>query len=199
MASFHFRWLARVAVLLLLAITLAITLIASGIFDPAPAGTLRWQLATRRMLLPSQSRDIIWLEEPVPNAPITLRVSAALDNGEEDIGYGLVLGNEAAYLAVAVSPLGYLAIWESNTISTATKDSYLLPWQTWPHVNTANSSNEIWVDIVGSRATIRVNREWLWEGDISNASGSAGLLGESFAEAAVVDFERMELYAENGG
>jgi hypothetical protein len=176
---------------------LAIGLIASGVFDPAPAGTLRWQLAENRMQLSSQSRDIIWLEEQVPAAPITVRVNAAHVEGEEDIGYGLVLGDEAAYLAVAVSPLGYLAIWESDSQSAVSGDSYLLPWQTWPHVKTGSLPNEIWVDIAGNQAAVRINREWLWEGEITNISGKVGLLGESFAGPAAIDFESVELFAEN--
>jgi len=193
MSSFHYRWVARAAVLLLLVSTLAIGLIASGVLDPRPAGTLRWQLKERRMQLTAQSREIIWLEDQVPAAPITIRLTAAHEMGEEDIGYGLVLGDETSYLAVAISPLGYLAIWESD----GTVDSYLLPWQTWPHVETESSPNELWVDIVGNRAAVRINREWLWEGEIRNSSGKTGLLGESFAKPAVIDFETVELFAEN--
>jgi len=199
MSPTHFRWLIRAAVLLLLISVLAIGLIASGIFDPTPVGTLLWQLEEKRMLISPQSRDIIWLEEKVPDLPITIRMTAAHRKGEKDSGYGLVVGDEASYLAVAVSPLGYLAIWESDVQSESSTDSYLLPWQTWPHVKTESSPNEIWVDIVGSRATVRVNREWLWEGEITNSPGNVGLLGESFAETAVIDFGPVELFAESGG
>ncbi len=194
----HFRWLIRAAVLLLLVAALAILVIASGVFDPSPAGTLRWRLEGKRMLLSPQSRDIIWLEEQVPDFPITIRMTASHNSGEEDIGYGLTLGDEAAYLAVAVSPLGYLAIWESDVQSGGSTDSYLLEWKTWPHVKTASSPNEIWVDIVGNRASVRINREWLWEGEITSGSENIGLLGESFAETAVIDFESVELFAKRG-
>ena len=195
----HFRWLVRAAVLMLLISVLAIGLIASGIFDPTPVGTPLWQMEERQMLISPQSRDIIWLEEEVPDLPITIRLSAARKSGEKDTGYGLVVGDEVSFLAVAVSPLGYLAIWESEVQSESGTDSFLLPWQTWPHVKTGSSPNEIWVDIVGSRATVRVNREWLWEGEITNGPGHVGLLGESFAETAVIDFESLELFAESGG
>ena len=148
------------------------------------------------MRLSPQSRDIVWLEEQVPDSPITIRMTASHKSGEEDVGYGVLLGDEAAYLAVAVSPLGYLAIWESDVQSGDSTDSYLLEWQTWPHVKTESSSNEIWVDIVGSRASVRVNREWLWEGEIITGSENVGLLSESFAETAEVDFESIELFAK---
>ena len=198
MAPTHFRWLIRAAVLLLLVAVLAIGVIASGVFDPSPAGPRRWRLEDRQMQLSPQSRDIIWLEEQVPDSPITLRITASHKSGEEDIGYGLLFGDEAAYLAVAVSPLGYLAIWESDVQSGGSMDSYLLEWQTWPHVKTESSPNEIWVDIVGNRASVRVNREWLWEGEIRGGSGNVGLLGESFADTAVIDFESVELFAKRG-
>jgi hypothetical protein len=198
MAPTHSRWLARAAVLLPLVTVLAIGIIASGVFDPSPAGTRRWRLEDKQILLSPQSRDIIWLEEQVPDSPITIRMTASHKSGEEDIGYGLLLGDEAAYLAVAVSPLGYLAIWESDVQSGGSTDSYLLEWQTWPHVKTEGSPNEIWVDIVGNQAGVRVNREWLWEGEITSGSGNVGLLGESFAETAVIDFESVELFAKRG-
>jgi hypothetical protein len=182
--------------LLLLFTLLAIVLIASGVFDPSPVGTSRWRLEDRQMMLSSQSRDIIWLEEQVPDSPITIRMTASHKSGEEDIGYGLLLGDEAAYLAVAVSPLGYLSIWESEIQSGHSTDSYLLQWQTWPHVKTNRSPNEIWVDIAGNRASVRVNREWLWEGDITSNTENVGLLGESFADTAVIDFESVELFSK---
>ena len=198
MISTRYRWISRTALLLLLVTVLAIGLIASGIFDPSPAGTSLWRLENERMRLSSQSRDIIWLDEPVPDSPITIHMTAAHREGEEDIGYGLLFGDDAAYLAVGVSPLGYLAIWQSDAQSGGSTDSYLLEWQTWPHVKTEDSLNEIWVDIVGNQATVRVNREWLWEGIIASGSGNVGLLGESFGESAVIDFESVELFASNG-
>jgi len=197
MSPTRFQWLIRATVLLLLVTVLAIGVIASGIFDPAPAGTLLWHLDGKRLSPSAETRDITWLDENVPDTPITIHVTAVHNSGEEDIGYGLVLGDEEAYLAIAVSPLGYLAIWQSDVQSSGSADSYLLEWQTWPHVKTDGSSNEIWVDIAGSRAAVRINREWLWEGEIAAGSRNIGLMAESFADPAVIDFQTVELFAKS--
>jgi len=196
MPAAHFRWLNRAAVLMLALTVLAVVLIASGVFDPAPLGSRLWTKDLSQMSVPRNSRKIQWLDEELPQLPITIRLNSALQSGEVDIGYGLVLGDETDYLAVAVSPLGYLAIWETGQEDTTTVDSYLLNWQTWPHVHTAGESNEIWLDISGDRAGVRINREWLWEGEISAVTGSVGLLGESFGETAVIDFETVELFSD---
>ncbi len=198
MLATHFRWLTRAAVLLLLAAVLFIGLIASGMLDPAAVGRQLWHLEERQIRLSSQSRSIEWQEAAVPDSPHTIRMTAALNEGEKDIGYGLALGDEDAYLAVAVSPLGYLAVWETEVAGENSKDSYLLPWQTWPHVQMANSANEIWLDIVGSDVTVYVNREWLWEGKTTDGTSTIGLLGESFAETAVIDFKSITLFAKPG-
>ena len=184
--------------MLLLAAVLFIGLIASGWLDPSAAGTQVWHLEGQQMPLTPQSRHIVWQEEIVPDYPHTIRMTAALSKGEKDTGYGIALGDEDAYLAVAVSPLGYLAVWESKAVGESSKDSYLLPWQTWPHVRLASAPNEIWLDIVDSHITVYINREWLWEGEMANGAGSIGLLGESFAGTAVIDFESIALFAGPG-
>ena len=198
MPAAHIRWLNRTAVLILALTILAVVLIASGVFDPAPLGSLLWTKELSQMSIPRNSREIRWLDEELPQSPMTIRLSGARQSGEEDIGYGLVLGDETAYLAVAVSPLGYLAIWRAAEQDAATNDSYLLNWQTWPHVHTASESNEIWLDISGDRAGVRINRERLWEGDMSALGGNVGLFGESFGETAVIDFETIELFSDTG-
>lgn len=199
MIATRYQWVIRAAILLLVATVLAIGLIANGVFDPSPVGTLQWQLQDRQLAVAPQSRDIIWMEEAAPHSAITVRMTGALQSGEEDSGYGLVFGDEENYLAVAVSPLGYLAIWESELRSGKTEDSYLLQWQTWPHVRRAHDSNEIWVDIAGDRATVRINREWLWEGEIGSKSPRVGLLGESFVDSALFDFMSVELFGSAAG
>jgi hypothetical protein len=195
MPASHIWWLNRTAVLMLTLTILAAVLIAGGVFDPAPLGSQLWTRELSQMSVPRNSREIRWLDEELPHSPMTIRMSGARQSGEEDIGYGLVLGDETAYLAVAVSPLGYLAIWQAAEQEAETNDSYLLNWQTWPHVHTADESNEIWLDISGDQVGVRINRERLWEGDISALAGNIGLLGESFGETAVIDFETVELFS----
>lgn len=181
----------------MLALTvLAVILIASGVFDPAPLGSQRWTRNLSPMSVARDSREIQWLDEKLPQSPFTFRLNGAYQSGEVDSGYGLVLGDETAYLAVAVSPTGYLAIWEATEEDVTTADSYLLNWQTWPHVHSGSESNEIWLDVSGDRAAVRINREWLWEGEISALTGNVGLLGESFGETAVIDFERVEFFSD---
>jgi hypothetical protein len=179
-----------------LAITLlAMVLVASGLFDPAPLGSQLWARELPQMSVPGNTREIQWIGEEVPQSPATIRLTAARQSGEQDIGYGLVVGDETASLAIAVSPLGYLAIWETANQDVSTDDSYLLEWQTWPHVHTGSAGNEIWLDIDGNRAAVRINREWLWEGEIRRNASQIGLLGESFGDTTVVDFETVELFS----
>jgi hypothetical protein len=196
MISTYYQWLTRAAILLLVVTVLTIGLIASGVLDPSPRGVLQWRMQEEQVSVPSQSREITWLQKEVPDSTITVRMIGALHSGDEDSGYGLVLGDEESYLAVTVSPLGYLAIWESDHQNGETKDAYLLQWQTWPHVEMEQKPNEIWIDITGDLASVRINREWLWEGNINRRSRHIGLLGESFADAAVIDFTNVELFAE---
>ncbi|MDX1414588.1 MAG: hypothetical protein R3293_10380, partial [Candidatus Promineifilaceae bacterium] len=99
--------------------------------------------------------------------------------------------SETASFVVAVSPLGYVAIWE-----TMDKDNYHVGWQTWPHVQKNNESNEIWLDIEHDQVRVRINREWLWERELATSSHKIGIIGESFGGSAVVDFETLELFAD---
>jgi hypothetical protein len=185
------RWLVRAAILLLVVAVLAIGAIASGVFDPMPWGSLIWQVGPEQITAKSQSREIRWLDQSLPQSALTVRLEGALESGADDSGYGLVLGDETSYWAAAVAPTGYLAIWEWDGM----QDNFLLQWQTWPHVRGGNEVNELWVDVTGSQATVRVNREWLWEGEIGPDVEQLGLMGESFAAAAVFEFSNVELFA----
>ena len=110
-----------------------------------------------------------------------------------DIGYGLVLGDDEAHVAVAVSPLGYLSVWQE----TGQETFVIFPWQTWPHVRRDLAANEIWLDIEEpDQVTIRLNRELLWVGEIDLPVGQIGVLTQSFGETAVVDFQKLQIFAE---
>jgi hypothetical protein len=69
-----------------------------------------------------------------------------------------------------------------------------LPWQTWPHVRP--EVNEIWLDVEGDGLTVRVNREFLWEGEVE-MGGQVGLWLESYGGAAAVSFQELKLYTPN--
>ncbi len=191
MITSQFRWIVRLTSFFLAITILIIVLITAGFFDPSPIGQQVRQEDLPKMSLDASTRKINWLESSVPNPPYSVRLTAALEQGEEDIAYGLVLGNDDSYYAIAVSPLGYLAIWETSETET-----YHLNWQTWPHIRTGKQQNEIWLDVVNDQARVRINREWLWEGVIDSAGDNIGILGESFGEESVIEFDSLELFAE---
>ena len=181
-----------------------ILLILSGVNDPQPVGELVGERPLLAQTIPAQTEQLTWLEDPLPSGRYSLRLTAAREDGETDIGYGLALGREDEYLAVAVSPLGYLSVWQKKGQETDT----ILPWQTWPHVGRGLEPNEIWLDVddlgrddlgrlENGRLTIRINREFLWAGEIEPPSGQIGLIGESFGETAVVDFQTLQIFTED--
>ena len=179
-----------------------ILLILSGVFDPKPIG----ELVVKRPLFPQimapQAPRITWLEETTPVGSYTVRLTAAqMERDSErgmDVGYGLVLGKDDANIVVAVSPLGNLSVWQE------TEDGVVVikPWQPWPHVGRDTTENEIWIDVDNSgrfkksHLTIRINREFLWEGEIDQPSGHIGVIAESFGETAVVDYKTLEIFEE---
>lgn len=201
----HWSQLRWTAVLLLFTAVVAITLIDAGVFDPRPIGTEQWQRPLSPQPIAATSRRLLWLNQPLPDQPYSLRLTAAYQSGELDIGYGLALGRETQYLAVAVSPLGYVAIWQEITTqmpqnSQRLPSTSILPWQPWPHVHTNTETNELWIDVdpTGnskiSQFSVRINRELLWRGRLDTPAGQIGLLVESFGAAAVIDFQRLQLF-----
>ena len=117
--------------LLVAATAVIILLILSGVNDPKPMGALVVERPLFPQIIAPQAPQLSWLEDPIPAGSYSVRLTAAQEKGQEgrgmDIGYGLVLGSEKAYLAVAVSPLGYLSVWQQNGQET----EVILPWQTW--------------------------------------------------------------------
>ena len=175
-------WLGT-AVCLLLAIGLLVALIGWGVFDPKPLGVLVWQRSLSEWEI--TSREVLWLAE-VEEAVFTVRGTAVYQSGERDMVAGLVVGNEADYLGVAVSPLGYVMVWQGEEM--------LMPLQPWPHVHLGSEPNEIWLDVQGSDVTVRLNREILWVGE-ANVAGGVGVVGQSWGETAVVQFPSIQLYS----
>lgn len=174
-----------------------ILVILSGVNDPKPNGALVGERPLFPQIIAPQAPRLTWLEESVPTSSYTVRLTAAQEAGETgrgmDVGYGLVLGSDNAHLAVAVSPLGYLSMWQETGQGT----QIIFPWQPWPHVRRDMEANEIWVDVDGSdQITIRINREFLWEGKIEPVSGQIGVIAESFGETAVVDFRTLQIFEE---
>lgn len=189
------RWIGRAAVLLLLTALLGIGLISAGVFDPKPLGDAVISLPVESLTVESGGNRLHWLDTPLPPPPYSLQLTAAPTSGEQDIGYGLALGDEANYVVAAVSPLGYITLSScSLTIDDCqlTIDNFSpLPWQTWPHVRP--DVNEIWLDVDGDELTVRVNREFLWQGEIQ-LDGRIGLWLESYGGAAAVHFQKLDLF-----
>lgn len=183
------RWLRWLSGLLAGTAVLAIILILAGTFDPKPVGTLQWERPLAAQTIPANTRQIVWLDQATPDEVFSVRLQTAYRSGETDIVYGLALGRDNDYLAVTVSPLGYAGITETHASSLIPHASF----RPWPHVRAGE--NEIWLDVIGERVAVRINRELLWEGEIGDVSGQIGLVMASFGATAVVDFQTLQFFA----
>lgn len=159
-----------------------ILLMALGVFDPKPIGCVTWQTQPSALTIPPQAGITRWLNAPVLAADFSLRLQTNHRRGEVDVVYGLALDD----LRVGLSPLGYALVMVGETA--------VLPLQPWPHITPAG--NEIWLDVRGSRVTIRLNRELLWTGEVTLTHRQVGIWGESWGETAVVEMERLQLSRE---
>ena len=188
------RGLGLAAVLLLLSAIAAIGLISAGVFDPRPTG----DVANRRDLsaqeIPGGETQLTWHETSVAGSTFTVRLSAAWATGEQDVGYGVVVGEQEGHLAAAVSPLGYAAVW----MTQAGRREMLFPWQLWPHVHRGSETNEIQIQVEDDSVHVRVNRERLWEGQTKPQGAAVGLLAQSFGQGAVIDFQTLVTFTPTG-
>lgn len=187
-------WLKLAGGLLLLLGLLGATLVASGLFDPRPGSDLGPVLTPGRVTIPAGAAQTTWLTNTLRlDQPFSLRLTAALATGEADSGYGVALGGPAAEWVVALSPLGYVAIWQ--TVAGQRVD--VLPWQTWPHARPGTTSNEFQLDVQAGQMTVRINRERLWQGEWPPAglpaSGQVGLYAQSFGDSATFDFQALAI------
>src|SRR5690554_5568142 len=184
------RVLGIAAVGLLLTAVAGIALISAGVFDPKPIGRLQLQLAPGERMLDGGERLLEWLDEPLPQAPFSTRLTAAHISGEQDAGYGLALGSRQEHLDVALSPLGYVTVWQEMDGERVEH----MPWQTWPHVRRGQEINELQVDAQNGQISARINRELLWQGNWESAGGNVGIYAESFGEAALIEFRDVALF-----
>jgi hypothetical protein len=169
----------------------AIVLIGAGVFDPRPVGQPAHSLSLAAAHVPAESAGIQWLAAATPTlSGYSARLVAAHQSGELDIAYGLALGRERHVFVAAVSPLGYVAVWEERDGATL----YHLPWQTWPHVKTGSEPNEIRIDNQAGQITVRLNRELLWRGEVALRDEAPGLFSQSFGDAAVIDFRALYFF-----
>lgn len=171
-----------------------VALIAAGAFDPRPLGPLVRSDTLEPRALAARGEASFALPDPFDgNWPdhTSIHLTAAFAEGELDSGYGLTAGG----LTVAVSPLGYVAIWEQGDDGAPV---YYLPWQTWPHARPGAATNEIWLDIEQdggpTRVTAWLNRERLWQGNLAAPVTNASLWLGSFGGPVRVDFQSVEWY-----
>lgn len=95
-----------------LGLLLVVGLIWAGWFDPRPEGALIGSYALGEVTVLPEAVSIEWLHEVVPAGTFTLRLIAAGPPEEPLVGYGLAIGRPDNYLAVLVSPTGYVTMTE---------------------------------------------------------------------------------------
>ena len=195
MVASKYRILTLLALLLIGTIILATSLIALGFFDPFAGEWPVWQRRLTSMQIPPQKREVRWLKEELPHLPFSIRLTAHYEKGELDSGYGLLLSQENGNIALMVSPLGYVAIWQEPISAGLKSEHFYLPWQTWPHVRTGDAVNEIMVVLEEDTMSVRVNREWLWEGQQIGNISRIGVIGESYGGESSISFQRAEILA----
>jgi hypothetical protein len=194
------RLIRAVAAVLVAVSALLIALIAAGAFDPRPFGPLVRvdHPGVLQTMAASGSLDMQtspWSSGSHPDR-YSVRLTAALADGEADSGYGLALVGEDGQLLVAVSPTGYVTVRE---MCDGEPPIDRLPWQPWPHVRPGTQANEIWLDArqvnAGIEVTAWVNREQLWSGTLGWMPDGVALWLSSFGVAAAVDFSTLEWFA----
>lgn len=195
----HRLVLNRAAGALFILAATAVALIAFGAFDPRPFGPVVSTEQPGLQTVTGSGESVTPLAAPWPAFPdrLSIRLTAAHTTGESDSGYGLTLGDSDGQLLVALSPLGYVMVREERT---GTGPVTYMPWQTWPHVRSGTAANEIWLDVNNSddqaAVTVRINREFLWQGKISVMPQQVGLYQTTFGGPATVDFRQVEWFAE---
>jgi len=188
------RGLGLVAVVLLIGAIAAIGLISAGVFDPGPTGEVTNRRALSAQAIGAGEKRLTWLPEPAARDTFTVRLSAAWAEGEQDVGYGVTVGIEDDYLAAAVSPLGYAAVWAKH----GDRREMVFPWQPWSHVKRGSNANEIQIEVRGESVSVRVNRERLWEGERAIQGAGAGLYSQSFGQETVIQFQELVTFAPAG-
>ena len=199
------RWLGWSAVLLLLLAVLGISLISMGVFDPPLAGDEESVIPLDQELT-TTTEQVEWLDAVVEGEAVTVWLAAAYTQGEQDSSYGLALGSPDDYLVVAISPAGYVTVFQvtseqsavnseqlavSQSLNLSVSPSPLIPWQPWPHVWRGTKSNEFLIEIVGDEVTARVNREWLWQGKWEGRGRNPALYLATHNQPVTVSFQQI--------
>lgn len=191
------RGLNVITIIMLLAAVMTIIVISAGIFDPKPLGKLFESHRLERKEIAAEEQLLTWLNQSAPAGDFSLRLTGAWLSGEQDIGYGLVIGDPERYLVLAVSPLGYLSVWIETLGNGAPTSEKLVSWRTWPHVGLAKDQNEIWIDVQDGTVTkVWINRELLILDPAELPGRDLGYWLSSYGEPASVNFDSLEVFSE---
>ncbi len=175
---------------------MTIIAISAGIFDPKPLGDLFESYQLERKEIATEERSLTWLNQSAPAGDFSLRLTGAWLSGEQDIGYGLVIGDPDRYLVIAVSPLGYLSVWIETLNNEAPTSEKLISWRTWPHIGLAKDQNEIWIDVQdGTITKVWINRELLNLDPTELPGRGLGYWLSSYGEPATVNFDSLKVYS----
>ncbi|GAB4150419.1 MAG: hypothetical protein Fur0021_12990 [Candidatus Promineifilaceae bacterium] len=186
------HWLGLAAVGVLLAAIGGILAISAGLTDPTPAVLPTRSIALEPLSLPATAEQINWLVAESAASYLTIRLTAAWESGDPDAAYGLVLGEPNRYLAAAVSATGYISLW----LYEGDRVHYLLPWQTWTHVQAGAAGNEIQIERQEHRIIVRINREQLWTGSYPVAGTQIGVVAQSFNDPTTIRFEQLQIMSQ---
>ena len=188
------RHLNFVIILCLVVAVAVVVFITTGNLDPTDVDSPAWRSQPAEMIIPANGQIHTWVTDEIIDPPFTIRMSGSYQSGEKDSGYGLVLDLGSHDLVTAVSPLGYLAVFERWDNNGDIQNVYHLNWQTWPHIHNNTEANEFWINVDGDQIAVRLNREHLWSGEINSAVQAVGLYGESFGKQADVNFNLIEFH-----
>jgi hypothetical protein len=105
---------------ILLAALVMVFVIGGGFFDPvAPEATAVTHHSLPPITLAAGERRLVWLPDvTLPDGDYAIRLTAARQSGELDIAYGLAVGSEGRFLVTAVGPVGYVGVWEEETVNS---------------------------------------------------------------------------------
>lgn len=177
------------AVFLLVAAATGIALISSGRLDPRLPGPLQAELVPQRVQVGAEETALLWQELALPEPPYTVRLQAT-SSGAETVAYGLALGGAAHYLSVVVSPAGYMSV---SAQQAGVQEEVLLWHSALDDVPPPEVEIQIDVHDDGT-ATVWVEREIVWEGEMAVTGGQVGLLARGEGGAATVVFEGAQVF-----
>lgn len=189
-------WLGSSALLTLHLIVIGIGLISAGVFDPPLGGSVQAHLTPGQLRAPGGATVVRPLASGL-HAPFSGQLEAALLEGSAESAYGLRLDEGNNQFGMALSPTGYVRVWQ--TIAGHTDERVV--WQTWPHIHLGQVVNTWWLNVGLEKAAlvIRLNGELLWrEAGSAWCRSAAGcqlsLWVDSPGDAAVIAFPTWRLY-----